>query len=777
MKKLILLLLLFSCFLRAQVDLSNGLIANYPFDNSTIDLISAIEADNMGAQPAIGITGQENTAYYFDGNSHIVIDNTFDLPSKTINLWMQTEDLTSNLQTVFSIDHPSLQYGYTIMHTLINNNTGSPLLNLRTGNSNSIHNQTISENIWYMASITVDENYRKYYVNGELVATFDNLGFLTSPGGIEATTIGCTRIIDRFFKGRIDNLKIYDRALNEDEITALLSFDLNTEQKLIEVIPFADLNEDGIFQESEFVIKEQSCIVNPDELLTFSIFSGEILLIPSQNVSTIELTASTLWEPTGNSIINIDIDDFETDTSIYMPMQAVADFTVQTVDLSSSITRCNRETNYWINYSNIGTVITDGWVELIPDELTNFVSADPPADSTADGKLYWQYENLYPTHSNKIHLVYEMPGVDELGQTIGFEAELQTDDDLGGVKEYHYAELICAYDPNDKLNAPSGYGLENYTLFDDTLEYTIRFQNTGNDTAFNVIIEDNLSHHLDLSSFRPISSSHNVETKIDLSTNQATFTFKDIYLPDSFVNEPGSHGFIKYQILGTEGLSENTDIQNTASIFFDQNPPIVTNTVNNRMVSELPTLPIISSSPSELDFGILALDASFEIPLNIVISNSGDLPLSIESLHFSDPSFHSDGLETLMVEGQSSMELPIYFEPTEIGNYQAELILESNAGTLPVALRGMAITATNLESLKQPHFKIYPNPNEGLFAIEAESGVIKAMYIQNSFGQLILKENSNTAFRQVDLSKQCKGIYFIILDTTNGIFAEKVIVK
>jgi len=49
-----------------------------------------------------------------------------------------------------------------------------------------------------------------------------------------------------------------------------------------------------------------------------------------------------------------------------------------------------------------------------------------------------------------------------------------------------------------------------------------------------------------------------------------------------------SHGFVTYKISPKQGLPENTTIENIASIYFDFNPPIVTNTTQNVMVSELP---------------------------------------------------------------------------------------------------------------------------------------------------------------------------------------------
>jgi len=131
---------------------------------------------------------------------------------------------------------------------------------------------------------------------------------------------------------------------------------------------------------------------------------------------------------------------------------------------------------------------------------------------------------------------------------------------------------------------------ENYSLFDETLEYTIRFQNTGNDTAFNVVLRDTLDKKLDWTTFRPVVSSHPYETLLNSKDGAVEFSFRDILLPDSTTNEPLSHGFITYKITPQQGLPEHTFIENTASIYFDFNPPIVTNTTQNVLVSELPKI-------------------------------------------------------------------------------------------------------------------------------------------------------------------------------------------
>ena len=64
-------------------------------------------------------------------------------------------------------------------------------------------------------------------------------------------------------------------------------------------------------------------------------------------------------------------------------------------------------------------------------------------------------------------------------------------------------------------------------------------------------------------------------------------------LPDSNVNEPASHGFIKYSIKKYNTVGIGSVIKNTAYIYFDFNAPVVTNTVVNTVTD------FITSSPSQ----------------------------------------------------------------------------------------------------------------------------------------------------------------------------------
>ncbi|MBK8416129.1 MAG: T9SS type A sorting domain-containing protein [Bacteroidetes bacterium] len=124
---------------------------------------------------------------------------------------------------------------------------------------------------------------------------------------------------------------------------------------------------------------------------------------------------------------------------------------------------------------------------------------------------------------------------------------------------------------------PAGVGAPHFVEMDSWLNYQIRFQNTGTDTAFTVVILDTLDASLDLSTFSINGSSHLVDVTY-LPSREVTFRFNNILLPDSNVNEPGSHGYVSYRIKGLTTNPDPTEVNNTAYIYFDLNSPIVTNT-------------------------------------------------------------------------------------------------------------------------------------------------------------------------------------------------------
>jgi uncharacterized repeat protein (TIGR01451 family) len=134
--------------------------------------------------------------------------------------------------------------------------------------------------------------------------------------------------------------------------------------------------------------------------------------------------------------------------------------------------------------------------------------------------------------------------------------------------------VVNSFDPNEKLVYPAETIGPN-----EWLTYTINFQNTGTDTAYNIIVRDTLDSHLDISSFTYLASSH--KPQVNVAGNAVTFNFPNINLLDSLHNEPESHGWLQYKIKTLSSLPTFANVNNKASIYFDDNYPIVTNTTSN----------------------------------------------------------------------------------------------------------------------------------------------------------------------------------------------------
>ncbi|MCC6463567.1 MAG: hypothetical protein IT260_24065, partial [Saprospiraceae bacterium] len=138
--------------------------------------------------------------------------------------------------------------------------------------------------------------------------------------------------------------------------------------------------------------------------------------------------------------------------------------------------------------------------------------------------------------------------------------------------------VIGSWDPNDKQAFPQGAEQQHFIDQNQSIQYLIRFQNTGTDTAFTVVLRDTLSNWLHAASIRPGAASHPYTWTLS-GQGILTVVFADILLPDSNVNEVASHGFIQFNIEQQRDVPLGARIENRAGIYFDFNAPVLTNTV------------------------------------------------------------------------------------------------------------------------------------------------------------------------------------------------------
>jgi hypothetical protein len=135
-----------------------------------------------------------------------------------------------------------------------------------------------------------------------------------------------------------------------------------------------------------------------------------------------------------------------------------------------------------------------------------------------------------------------------------------------------------AVDPNEKTVSPDNPQHEYHLFQDDYLNYSISFQNTGNDTAFNIVLVDTLDALLDVTSLEMMGASHPYLYSLS-GSNVLKLYFDNILLVDSTTNEELSHGVVRYRIRPIAGIQPLQMISNTAGIYFDFNPVVNTNAV------------------------------------------------------------------------------------------------------------------------------------------------------------------------------------------------------
>ncbi|MFK7807595.1 MAG: T9SS type A sorting domain-containing protein [Saprospiraceae bacterium] len=222
-------------------------------------------------------------------------------------------------------------------------------------------------------------------------------------------------------------------------------------------------------------------------------------------------------------------------------------------------------------------VIEDGVMLLQAPEDFNLTEGESfELSYPANGSTYRVEAIQVPNHPGLSFPSFTLEGCDDFG-SMGFVNQF-AQNDLDAFVDIECRTVIGAYDPNDKTAFPSGYGDEHFIKEDQQLEYLIRFQNTGTDTAFTVIVEDVIDPNLDLHTFRPKGASHDYEV-VFLENDTVQFVFNNIMLPDSNVNLIASNGYVRFTISPEADVALGTVIKNDASIYFDFNEAIITNEV------------------------------------------------------------------------------------------------------------------------------------------------------------------------------------------------------
>jgi hypothetical protein len=210
--------------------------------------------------------------------------------------------------------------------------------------------------------------------------------------------------------------------------------------------------------------------------------------------------------------------------------------------------------------------------------------AYPIPASTAGNTITWNLTGLASTSSPRFlnYMVEYNPstGYLTLGDTVyesvrvdPFTGDIDTANNVLSILD----TVNASYDPNYIAVNPSGY-----ITAGTQLQYTVHFENTGTDTAFNIHVMDTLSNYEDARSLMVVGASAEMNlTVLHVGAlNIAKFDFPNINLLDSS-HHGQCDGVFDFKINTLAGLAPGTIIPNRAGIYFDYNAAVMTNTVNN----------------------------------------------------------------------------------------------------------------------------------------------------------------------------------------------------
>jgi uncharacterized repeat protein (TIGR01451 family) len=249
-----------------------------------------------------------------------------------------------------------------------------------------------------------------------------------------------------------------------------------------------------------------------------------------------------------------------------------------------TIAKAGFDASYKIKFKNKGTQTQSGVINLnFPDAVLDLVSSIPVTSTTTTNVLTYNFSNLQPFESREINIVFnlnaptETPALNE-GSILNYVATITglTDETpLDNVAELNQT-VYNSFDPNDKI-CLEGTNL-NPSKIGDYLHYKIRFENTGNANATNVVVKDIIDvSKFDMATLLMVATSHDCYTKIS-EGNKVEFIFENINLP---FTANANDGYVVFKIKSKSNLVAGDQVSNLAQIYFDYNFPITTNTATS----------------------------------------------------------------------------------------------------------------------------------------------------------------------------------------------------
>jgi uncharacterized repeat protein (TIGR01451 family) len=394
-----------------------------------------------------------------------------------------------------------------------------------------------------------------------------------------------------------------------------------------------------------------------------------------------------------------------------------------------------------------------------------------------NGQTWILQADQHPLHPGNSH---PNAHVEACGDPTNWTPDIVNDfpqDDADPVVDIYCGLVTGSYDPNDKTGFPLGIGQSHDILPNTDLQYVIRFQNTGTDTAFTVVIRDTLDTDLNIFTVTPGVSSHNYTFRM-YGPRVLEWTFENINLPDSTSNEPESHGFATFQVKQIPNLAAGTEINNSVGIYFDLNDPIITNTTLHTIN---PCINTITQTTNSSPFAC----STYTAPNGQELSESGTYQIISQDANGCN-TIHNITLSVSTFEATATLVGPNTLQASPGVSYQwincatgqalssatnpivtvidGEYAVIVNDGQCSDQSECITVNTAGIEE-GELSLNLHPNPSNGLVIVEA-LGIEPSEYtILSMDGRILRSGMLHNGLTALDLNHFTNGTY---LFNSNG---------
>lgn len=432
----------------------------------------------------------------------------------------------------------------------------------------------------------------------------------------------------------------------------------------------------------------------------------------------------------------------------------------------------------WLNNNSTAEIDNQSFITEI---VENFIPADILTTLTTKqkSKCYDEYENFNIPNPLGINIVVSRDPNEITGPSNLHDAKPNK-----SISDFVYSVY---FENKEDATAPA-----QEVFIIDTLDITkfdlstFAFKNFGfGDTVFTANSEYQFSTLQYINLVEEMSLILEVQGQLNLETGIITWRFLSLdpatmelpedpfigFLPPN-VNAPEGEGFFSYSVKPKESLVSGDIIENRATIIFDVNPPIATNTWSNLVDKDLPVssiLPISDISPTE-NFTVSwdGNDLTNEINYyNIYVSVNNTDNFYIWKYHATENSAEFNG----------KSDSTYYF-------YSIAVDYAGNEEPMKTAPEAFTVVTEINEVLNNEisNFRVYPNPSTDIFNFEFN--LLKSSNIEITITDLSGKNVDIITNKQYingkytieyNSEKLKEGIYFCKLITDNNIQIIKLI--